>query len=567
MLNHRCMNSPIAMTIAASAPVQPLAPHPGTPPFQARAGVGVGGFPHQHFSQQSSEGQFSGVFKAAQGNADSAAAGQRLAAAANARPGSTMGAAPRGQILAGLDVNQLKLNLPAGLNLPAQAQLETNTKSGTSAKAAVNQAPAAAGKTASPEAAKSTTQKKTAKHPPAAAGKAQGSPADGGTMATQALPTQVSPWIPTRLTAKPPLPPPAAELAAASLPAAAGTQQRILPTGPASLPPETAAPAKAAGQPAIAADIVAPPAPGASQDGAAVSANAGTSGKLQSSTSRQVSAEPSPAQLSPAQLAVPKPASGDGPADQKAGSQSSYSSGPAADKNAGPEKGKASAPSDAGTAHDAAAARLAAAQRAIPVSPAVAGPAAAVSSNTHGLISAPAGLPSAHAVSTPAGNALSSNTIAAANPHALLDSGGVGSLGARDAQWQLSPNRVEAGFVSSQNSWVSVVAQRQDGHLTAALTSGSLSGKDALQSLLPQLSQHLVQRQIPVSQLGVSVQQQFLPGGGSGGSGYGQGRHSESGPARLPQNRRPSPIGGSGATASLADPGPPPAGRRISLRG
>jgi hypothetical protein len=170
----------------------------------------------------------------------------------------------------------------------------------------------------------------------------------------------------------------------------------------------------------------------------------------------------------------------------------------------------------------------------------------------------------------------SASAPASADPHALLDSGGAA---ARNAVWQLSPNRVEAGFTNAQNSWTSVVAQRQDGHLTAALESGSLTGKDTLQSLLPQLNSHLADRQVQVNQIGVSVRQQFSPGGGSGGgsggetsdTGYGQGQqHSGSQPQHGMQAPHPALIsevgisevsGGAGPASSALMPG-----RMISFR-
>ena len=197
---------------------------------------------------------------------------------------------------------------------------------------------------------------------------------------------------------------------------------------------------------------------------------------------------------------------------------------------------------------------------AVPASPPVheAAPAAAVS---HGPLSLAPGQSPPDMSAPPPPDAIlhagttgragtSADAPGSADPHALLDSGGAA---ARNAVWQLSPNRVEAGFTNSQNSWTSVVAQRQDGHLTAALESGSLTGKDTLQSLLPQLNSHLADRQVQVNQIGVSVRQQFSPGGGPGGgtsdTGYGQhsgsqGQHSGSQPQHGPQAPQPSLISG-----------------------
>ena len=112
-------------------------------------------------------------------------------------------------------------------------------------------------------------------------------------------------------------------------------------------------------------------------------------------------------------------------------------------------------------------------------------------------------------------------TGGSANPHAILDAAGAQS-GGRETVWQVTPNRVEAGFHNAQNSWVSVVAQRQDGHLTATLESASAAERGALQTLLPQLSHHLADRQVQLNQLGVSVRQQFSPGGEAGGGDQGQ---------------------------------------------
>lgn len=443
----------------------------------------------------------------------------------------------------------------------------------------MNQALVTAGKTAGRGQGQSTAHMKTAKPSPAATGPAQGSTANQAAMTTQTLAAPIFERIVSRTANSPQLARGAAAGSTpASLPVAADAQRRI-PIGSAlPLTPKTAEPAKAAEQRTIAAGVLLLPARGAAQEGigAAAKIDTGAPGKMQSTASQQAPAQPSPAQPSPAQPfpaqpaqpSAAKSAGADTPAEPKAGVE--CPSGPAPEREIHQENGKASVPGGAGTpgtAKDPAAGRGVAAERAIPASPAVPPQtAAAVPSNLHGPGSAPAGLPLAPAGSTATGNASSNTATTATNPHALLDSGGAGGLAGHDAQWQLSPNRVEAGFASSQNSWVSVVAQRQDGHLTAALASESLSGKEALQSLLPQLSQHLAQRQVPVSQLGVSVSQQFSPGAGSGGSGNRQGGHSEPGSARLPQSRPPSPSA-EFAPAGPAGAAPAPApGRRISLR-
>jgi hypothetical protein len=109
-----------------------------------------------------------------------------------------------------------------------------------------------------------------------------------------------------------------------------------------------------------------------------------------------------------------------------------------------------------------------------------------------------------------------------ANAHTILDGAGGTSVGGRNAVWQLSPNRIEAGFANGQDSWTSVVAQRQQGHVTATLELSSAAEHSSTASMLPQLNSHLVERQVSVDQIGVSVRQQFSSDRGAGDSNQGQ---------------------------------------------
>jgi hypothetical protein len=153
------------------------------------------------------------------------------------------------------------------------------------------------------------------------------------------------------------------------------------------------------------------------------------------------------------------------------------------------------------------------------------------------------------------------------NPHAILDGVGPASGAAREAVWQLSPTRVEAGFASAQNSWISVVAERQQGHLTATLELGSAAEHGGLESILPQLSTHLAERQLPVDQLGVSVRQQFFSGNGAGGGadgGAGDPNHGQQRGHSSPPEREPPLLTAmaAGAAGSPVNEG----GSRFSVR-
>jgi hypothetical protein len=149
--------------------------------------------------------------------------------------------------------------------------------------------------------------------------------------------------------------------------------------------------------------------------------------------------------------------------------------------------------------------------------------------------------------------------IANANPHSILDAAGSSTSAARDAVWQMSPNRVEAGFANAQNSWITVVAERQDGHLTAALQTSSAGERGTLEALLPQLSNHLTERQAGVDQLGVSVRQQF--DGQSSGQNQSQGQMAQAQRGGVPARVAPAAKGEAAPAGSS-----PAVGGRISLR-
>jgi uncharacterized protein YccT (UPF0319 family) len=106
-----------------------------------------------------------------------------------------------------------------------------------------------------------------------------------------------------------------------------------------------------------------------------------------------------------------------------------------------------------------------------------------------------------------------------ADAHALLDGT---TTGGRDGTWQITSNRVEAGFANGQDSWTSVVAQRQQGHVTAMVELTSAAEHGTTTSMLPQLSAHLAERQVSVDQLGVSVRQQFASGQDASAANQGQ---------------------------------------------
>jgi trimeric autotransporter adhesin len=183
-------------------------------------------------------------------------------------------------------------------------------------------------------------------------------------------------------------------------------------------------------------------------------------------------------------------------------------------------------------------------------------PAAATSQSTQHDTSAPAvaARMDASARSTPTnpgpGNA---------NAHALLDGA---SPSGREGTWQISPNRVEAGYANGQDSWTSVIAQRQQGHVTAMLELGSAAEHGSTVSMLPQLNAHLAERQVPVDQLGASVRQQFSSGQGASDPnqpGQGQQPAQSSQPQRSPLVGS-SPVSGGGIAPAGID------GGRISIQ-
>jgi hypothetical protein len=131
-------------------------------------------------------------------------------------------------------------------------------------------------------------------------------------------------------------------------------------------------------------------------------------------------------------------------------------------------------------------------------------------------------------------SASTNSGLGSADAHAILDGAG-SATGGREGTWQISPNRVEAGFANGQDSWTSVVAQRQQGHVTAMLELGSAAEHSSTTSMLPQLNAHLAERQLPVDQLGVSVRQQFSSDRGAGDTNQGQQSNSSSQSQRAPQ--------------------------------
>jgi hypothetical protein len=149
-----------------------------------------------------------------------------------------------------------------------------------------------------------------------------------------------------------------------------------------------------------------------------------------------------------------------------------------------------------------------------------------------------------------------------ANPHSILDGPGTPTSPAREAVWQLSPNRVEAGFANGQNSWISVVAQRQDGHLTAVLQSTSVAERGTLEALLPQLSTHLAGRDFTVSQLGVSAGPQFEGGPG----GQNQSPAQNQGQGQMAQDSKNVPVAGTSAEKNETTAVTTVNGSRISLQ-
>jgi trimeric autotransporter adhesin len=126
--------------------------------------------------------------------------------------------------------------------------------------------------------------------------------------------------------------------------------------------------------------------------------------------------------------------------------------------------------------------------------------------------------------------------LGSTDAHALLDGT---TTGGRDGTWQISSNRVEAGFTNDQNSWTSVVAQRQQGHVTAMVELGSAAEHSSTASMLPQLNAHLAERQLPVEQLGVSVRQQFTSGQDASAANQGQQSNQSSQSQRGQQTSAP----------------------------
>ncbi len=154
--------------------------------------------------------------------------------------------------------------------------------------------------------------------------------------------------------------------------------------------------------------------------------------------------------------------------------------------------------------------------------------------------------------------------LGSTDAHALLDGT---TTGGRDGTWQISSNRVEAGFANGQDSWTSVVAQRQQGHVTAMLELGSAAEHSTTASLLPQLNAHLAERQLPVDQLGVSVRQQFTAGQDTSAANQGQ-QSNQSSQSQRGQQASPT-VTAAVTAASGRAPGRSQtsgSGNRISIR-
>lgn len=153
--------------------------------------------------------------------------------------------------------------------------------------------------------------------------------------------------------------------------------------------------------------------------------------------------------------------------------------------------------------------------------------------------------------------------LGSTDAHALLDGT---TTGGRDGTWQISSNRVEAGFANDQNSWTSVIAQRQQGHVNAMVELGSAAEHSSTASMLPQLNAHLAERQLPVDQLGVSVRQQLTSGQDASAANQGQHSNQSSQPQRGQQTS--APVMSSVATTSAGNEGSRTSfdGNRISIR-
>jgi hypothetical protein len=145
----------------------------------------------------------------------------------------------------------------------------------------------------------------------------------------------------------------------------------------------------------------------------------------------------------------------------------------------------------------------------------------------------------------------------AANAHTLLDSA---TPTGREGTWQISSNRVEAGFVNGQDSWTSVVAQRQQGHVTATLEMGSAAEHTTAVSILPQLNQHLADRQLPVDHLGASLRQQTGSDREAGAPNQGQQSNQSQTQSQRGQMATPA-IASVASTVAASDSG------RISIDG
>jgi hypothetical protein len=113
-----------------------------------------------------------------------------------------------------------------------------------------------------------------------------------------------------------------------------------------------------------------------------------------------------------------------------------------------------------------------------------------------------------------------------------------------------------------------VVAQRQQGHVTAMLEMGSAAEHSSTASLLPQLNAHLAERQLPVDQLGVSVRQQLTAGQDASGANQGQNANQpqQSQRGQLAGMAVGAPVASASVAAGVEDGRTRGDGSRISIR-
>ncbi len=114
------------------------------------------------------------------------------------------------------------------------------------------------------------------------------------------------------------------------------------------------------------------------------------------------------------------------------------------------------------------------------------------------------------------------------NTHALLDAS-VSTDSARGQVWHIAPSRIEAGVESSSHTWISVTAERQGGGIVAAFDTTTVTDHRGLEALLPSLSGHLAERQLPVHQLAIAPRQfSGMAGDAQAGPGTRQSTQEQS---------------------------------------